>query len=76
MHSAAATESLQIMDARVPAVDKEGGDLPLTMTIRNEADSADDFEGESESEAGAEGDAGLRSRPDLGDARGEVRNDR
>ncbi|TWB90001.1 hypothetical protein FBZ93_115117 [Bradyrhizobium macuxiense] len=41
MHNAAANESLQISDARVPAVDKEGGDLPLTMTIRNEADSAD-----------------------------------
>ncbi|MES5482945.1 copper chaperone PCu(A)C [Bradyrhizobium sp. INPA03-11B] len=41
MHNALANESLQIVDARVPAVDKEGGDLPLTMTIRNEADSAD-----------------------------------
>ncbi|WP_245320986.1 copper chaperone PCu(A)C [Bradyrhizobium sp. NAS96.2] len=41
MHIAAANESLQISDARVPAVDKDGGDLPLTMTIRNEADSAD-----------------------------------
>ena len=38
---AAANESLQIVDARVPAIDKEGGDLPLTMTIKNEADSAD-----------------------------------
>ena len=41
MHNAAASESLQITDARVPAADKEGGDLPLTMTIRNETDSAD-----------------------------------
>ncbi|WGS01908.1 copper chaperone PCu(A)C [Bradyrhizobium sp. ISRA443] len=41
VHGAAASESLQIVDARVPAADKEGGDLPLTMTIRNEADSAD-----------------------------------
>jgi copper(I)-binding protein len=41
VRNAAATESLRIIDARVPAVDKEGGDLPLTMTIRNEADSAD-----------------------------------
>lgn len=39
--SAVASESLQIVDARVPAADKEGGDLPLTMTIKNEADSAD-----------------------------------
>jgi len=39
--NAAASESLQISDARVPAVDKEGGDLPLTMLIKNEADSAD-----------------------------------
>ena len=38
---AVASDSLQIVDARVPADDKEGGDLPLTMTIRNEADSAD-----------------------------------
>lgn len=38
---AAANESLQISDARVPTADKEGGDLPLTMTIRNEAESAD-----------------------------------
>jgi copper(I)-binding protein len=38
---AAANESLQVIDARVPAVDKAGGDLPLTMTIKNEADSAD-----------------------------------
>ena len=41
VHNAAANESLQIVDARVPAVDKAGGDLPLTMTIKNEADSAD-----------------------------------
>ena len=41
MHNAVANESLQIVDARVPAVDKAGGDLPLTMTIKNEADSAD-----------------------------------
>lgn len=41
MHAAVANESLQIIDARVPAVDKEGGNLPLTMTIKNEADSAD-----------------------------------
>ncbi|MBR0872895.1 copper chaperone PCu(A)C [Bradyrhizobium tropiciagri] len=38
---AAATESLQIVNAHVTAVDKEGGDLPLTMTIKNDADSAD-----------------------------------
>ena len=41
MHGAAANEALQVTDARVPAADKEGGDLPLTMTIRNEAESAD-----------------------------------
>ncbi|PDT74874.1 hypothetical protein CO675_23865 [Bradyrhizobium sp. C9] len=41
VHHAVANESLQIVDARVPAADKEGGDLPLTMTIKNEADSAD-----------------------------------
>ncbi|MTV12307.1 copper chaperone PCu(A)C [Bradyrhizobium elkanii] len=41
VHNATANESLQVMDARVPAVDKAGGDLPLTMTIKNEADSAD-----------------------------------
>lgn len=41
VHGAAASESLQITDARVPTADKAGGDLPLTMTIRNEADSAD-----------------------------------
>lgn len=38
---AAASESVQISDAHVPASDKIGGDLPLTMTIRNEADGAD-----------------------------------
>ncbi|MGY3444796.1 MULTISPECIES: copper chaperone PCu(A)C [unclassified Bradyrhizobium] len=41
MPNAVANESLAIVDARVPAVDKAGGDLPLTMTIKNEADSAD-----------------------------------
>ncbi|MCC8982459.1 copper chaperone PCu(A)C [Bradyrhizobium sp. 10BB] len=40
-HNAVATESLAIVDARVLAIDKAGGDLPLTMTIKNEADSAD-----------------------------------
>ncbi|WP_165445507.1 copper chaperone PCu(A)C [Bradyrhizobium uaiense] len=40
-HNAVATESLAIVDARVPAIDKAGGDLSLTMTIKNEADSAD-----------------------------------
>lgn len=41
VNNAIANESLAIVDARVPAADKEGGDLPLTMTITNEADSAD-----------------------------------
>lgn len=41
MRSAVANESLAILDARVPAVDTAGGDLPLTMTIKNEAESAD-----------------------------------
>ena len=39
--SAAAGELLQISNAWTPPVDREGVDLPLLMTVTNDADSAD-----------------------------------
>ena len=38
---AAAGDALQVTSARVPASDEIGVDLPLLMTIRNDADEAD-----------------------------------
>ncbi|KRR14469.1 hypothetical protein CQ12_35400 [Bradyrhizobium jicamae] len=38
---AAAGEALQVTNARVPASDEVGVDLPLVMTIRNDAAEAD-----------------------------------
>jgi periplasmic copper chaperone A len=40
-HFAAAGEALQVTNARVPASDEVGIDLPLVMTIRNDATEAD-----------------------------------
>jgi len=34
-------ETLKVVEAWVPATDKVGGDVPLLLTIRNEADAAD-----------------------------------
>jgi copper(I)-binding protein len=36
-----ATEAVKISQAWVPPAEKVGGDLPLLMTIKNEADTAD-----------------------------------
>src|SRR5262245_40295363 len=38
---AAAADTLQVTNARVPASDQSGIDLPLVMTIRNDAAEAD-----------------------------------
>jgi periplasmic copper chaperone A len=38
---AAAAEAVKISQAWVPPTDHTGGDLPLSMTIKNEADTAD-----------------------------------
>ncbi|MBR0695175.1 copper chaperone PCu(A)C [Bradyrhizobium lablabi] len=40
-HFAAAGDALQVTNARVPASDEIGVNLPLLMTIRNEATEAD-----------------------------------
>jgi len=37
----AGSASLTITDARVPAAEKSGGDVPLLMTIRNDSSSPD-----------------------------------
>ena len=34
-------ETLKVVDAWVPATEKVGGDVPLLLTVRNEADAAD-----------------------------------
>jgi copper(I)-binding protein len=34
-------ETLKVVDAWVPARDEAGGDIPLLLTLRNEADTAD-----------------------------------
>ncbi|WP_407175861.1 copper chaperone PCu(A)C [Bradyrhizobium sp. STM 3562] len=39
--SLAGDEALRIVDAWVPATDRIGADVPLLLTIRNEADAAD-----------------------------------